>query len=269
MSEDEEFGSWLRQQRTQVLGWTQAELAREAFCSETMIRKIERGHRQPARELAERLLRAMRVPENDLPGHVAWARGLAAKPAPDEAQRAIQFGGSGNTIRTVLVPLEAIASFGSEEPRIVRLAEPFLGRIQWAAVPLASLVPEQPMSHCTGEGCNGLDPEVAGCSQGSITIDGEDIIDPVTKEIIANLELRFSRLCQTNWVRITRFARRPFRMEAYLRNEDGEILEPTRVVVEPDRVYGYGAMWYAPTGRVVVRACGKVEGVEEVRTRLH
>lgn len=269
MSQDDTFGRWLRQQRTQVLGLTQAELARAVFCSETMVRKIERGERQPAKDLAERLLRTLRVPDDAIPDHVAWARGLGGRPSPNGVESGIQLSGSGYLLQTVLVPLDAIASFGVEQPRIVRLAEPFLGRVQWAAVPLASLVSNTPVPLCSGEGCNGLDPEAAGCAEGSITVDGADVVDPATNELVATLELRFSRVCQTNWVRITRFARAPLRMEAYLRRDDGTIIEPTRVAVGPDQIYGYGAMWYAPTGSVLVRACGKVEGLDEVSTKLN
>jgi hypothetical protein len=135
-------------------------------------------------------------------------------------------------------------------------------------VPLASLVSQIPVSHCRGEECNGRDAEEAGCAEGSLTVDGEEIIDPVSGELIAMLELRFSRVCQTNWVRITRFARTPLRMEAYLRDGDGTILEPTRVVVPPDQVYGYGGMWYSTKGAMLLQACGVVEGMGEVRTRL-
>lgn len=268
MSQDESFGTWVRHQRTQVHGWTQAELARTVFCSEAMIRKIERGVRQPARDLAERLARAMGAPEPAVADYVAWARGLAGRPEAVNDDQGIQFSGSGYTLETVLVPLDAVASFGEQQPRVVRLAEPFLGRLQWAAVPLTSLVAQRPAARCAGDGCNGLDPEEAGCAEGSLTLDGADIIDPDSGELVAMLELRFSRICQTNWVRITRFTRSPLRMEAYLRDADGVILEGTRVVVPRDQVYGYGGMWYAPKGRLL-QACAVVEGIEEVRARLH
>lgn len=268
MSQEESFGRWLRHQRTQVHGWTQVELAHAVFCSETMVRKIERGERQPARDLAERLARAMGVPEPAIAGYIAWARGLAGRPGAGNDGRGLQLSGSGYTLQTVLVPLDAIASFGEEQPRVVRLSEPFLGRMQWAAVPLASLVAQLPVSHCRGKECNGRDPEEAGCAEGSLTVDGADIIDPVSGELVAMLELRYSRVCQTNWVRITRYARAPLQMEAYLRDGDGTILEPTRVVVPPDQVYGYGGMWYSQIGEMLLQACGVVEGFEEVRTRL-
>jgi transcriptional regulator with XRE-family HTH domain len=269
---DGSFGAWLRQRRTQVLGLTQVELAGKVFCSETMVRKIERGERQPARDLAERLVRTLGVPEDEIPGYVAWARGIAGPPSSDSSDPdpgEILLSGTGSVLRTVLVPLDAVASFGSSEPRVVRLSEPFLGRLQWAAVPLASLVPESVIPLCTGEGCNGLNAEITKCADSSITIDGDDIVDPETNEIVASVELRFSRLCQTTWARITRFSRRQFDMEAWLRDETGAILEPTRFVVSPDVVYGYGPMWYAPAGSIGVQACGKVEGLPEARTKLH
>ncbi len=267
MSQDESFGTWLRGQRTQH-GWTQIELAHSVFCSETMIRKIERRERQPAKDLAERLARAVGVPETAVADYIAWARGLAGPPEAGNDTQGIQFSGSGYTLETVLVPLDAIASFGEEQPRVVPLAEPFLGRLQWAAVPLASLIDQRTAPPCMGDGCNGLDPEEAGCAEGSLTIDGENIVDPASGELVAMLELRFSRICQTNWVRITRYARSPRRMEAYLRDSDGKILEPTRVVVERDQVYGYGGMWYAPKGELL-QACGVVEGLDEARAKLH
>lgn len=268
MSPDESFGMWVRHQRTKVRDWTQMELAQAVFCSEAMIRKIERGERQPARDLAERLVRALGVPDPAVAGYIAWARGLAGRPKAVNDGQDFQLSGSGYTLQTVLVPLDAIASFGEEQPRVVLLSEPFLGRMQWAAVPLASLVAQIPVSHCVDDECNGRDAEEAGCAEGSLTVDGEDIVDPASGELVAMLELRFSRVCQTNWVRITRYARSPLRMEAYLRDGDGTIIETTRVVVERDQVYGYGGMWYTPKGGSLLQACGVVEGIGEVRTRL-
>lgn len=111
--------------------------------------------------------------------------------------------------------------------------------------------------------------EEEGCSNGSVTIDGRDIRDPHSGAVVGTVELRYSRACQTNWVRMTRLCRNERRLEAYLRDESGNMIAMTRLEVDPPHVYGYGAMWYAPTGEVRVQACGLIDGCDEVCTSLH
>lgn len=268
------FGVWLRQRRTQVLGWTQAELARRVFCSEAMIRKIETGARRPARELAHRLLLEVGVSQEELACHLGWARGLVPEAGPLNGSApvqsdGIQFSASVDGAQRVLVPLDAVSAFGAGEPTIVQLHEPFMGQRQWVAIPLSSLPTLEMTAQCQEDACNGQDPEVTGCVRESVTVDDKDIVNPRNGDVIGTVELRYSRTCQTNWVRITRLCREERRLQAYLRDEDGDLIPDTKVDVEASRVYGYGGMWYAPTGQVAVQACGIMEGFDEVRTDLY
>ena len=81
MERTEPFGIWLRRRRKTVLGLTQVQMAFQASCSETMVRKIEQGVRRPARDLAERLLMMLGTPTGDLAADVAWARGPTSGPS--------------------------------------------------------------------------------------------------------------------------------------------------------------------------------------------
>lgn len=270
----ESFGVWLRGQRQHRLGLTQAQLAERVFCSETTIRKIERGSRRPGRDLARHLLIETGVPLEELAAHTAWARGLPnGDEAPHEQEsapaREIELNSPGNGAQFVLVPLDAIASFGSKPPAVVQLQEPFMGRSQWVPVPLAAVAIFGMTPPCWGDECSGLDPEISRCARESVTVDGRDIVDPVTGAVVGTVELRYSQACQTNWVRITRLCREGRRLQAYLRDEIGNMLPSTNVGVDASAVYGYGSMWFAPTGKIAVQACGLIDGYAEVCTSLH
>jgi transcriptional regulator with XRE-family HTH domain len=237
----EPFGVWLRGQRQHRLGLTQTELAQRVFCSSTTIRKIELGSRRPARGLAERLLIVLGIPAGDLAAHIAWARGLPyGDVASDEREsalaRGIKLNSPANGAQFVLVPLDAIASFGTEPPAVVQLQEPFMGRSQWVPVPLAAVAIFGMTPPCLGDACSGL---------------------------------RYSQACQTNWVRITRLCREGRVMQACLRDEVGNAISATTVEVDAAAVYGYGSMWFAPTGKIAVQACGLIDGYHEECTSLH
>ena len=58
-------------------------------------------------------------------------------------------------------------------------------------------------------------------------------------------------------------------MQACLRDEVGNAISATNVEVDAAAVYGYGAMWFAPTGKIAVQACGIIDGYDEVCTSLH
>jgi transcriptional regulator with XRE-family HTH domain len=264
----EPFGVWLRGRRKNVLGLTQAQLAYRASCSETMIRKIEQGSRRPARDLAKRLLIVLGTPTGDLAADVAWARGLS-RGSGAAIDRDIELNSTVNGSQTVLVPLDAIASFGTEQPTVIQLSEPYMGRLHWAPVPLAAVALFGMTPPCSGNGCNGQDPEISGCAKVSVTVDGRDIPEPKSDAVVGMVELRYSQACQTNWVRITRLCREERWLRAYLRNDTGDIIPETTVEVEASAVYGYGSMWYAPTGQIRVQACGLIEGCDEVCTSLH
>lgn len=243
------FGAWLRQRRKVTLGLTQAELADLVFCSKGMIAKIERGDRRPARELAGRLVAELGVPPDERSRYASWARGL---PLPEACVR------PGVT--------------GQPAGGVVRMDPPVAGYQDWVLVPLDSVIAAGLSLPGTGTGtgtdCNGKDPEVTGCATTSFTVEEVAITGPGGSEPVALVELRFSRVCQTNWARVTRLNDGPETLRAYLRDEDGEIITGTIAEAASGTGYAYGSMWYAPTGEIAVQACGVAEGHDEACTRL-
>jgi transcriptional regulator with XRE-family HTH domain len=240
------FGAWQRRRRKVVIGLTQAELATLVFCSKGMIAKIETGDRRPAKELAERLVAELGVPPHERSGYVAWARGL---PQSEPA---------------------VLSAFGGHlAGGVVRLNQPVGGHQDWVLMPLNSVTAAGLSIPCTGIACNGKDPEVTGCANTSLTVEQVAIKASDTGQCIADVELRFSRVCQTNWARVTRLTDGPETFRAYLRDEHGEIIDGTSAKGTSGTVYVYGLMWYAPTGEIAVQACGVVEGHDEVCTNLH
>lgn len=63
MSELSTFGKWVKAQRN-ALGVCQADFARQVYCAEITLRKIEADERRPSPELALLILREFRVPQN-------------------------------------------------------------------------------------------------------------------------------------------------------------------------------------------------------------
>lgn len=241
-----QYGAWQRRQRKVVLGLTQADLADRVYCSKGMIAKIEAGERRPARELAERLIAELGVHPEERRRYVAWARGLSVADVPAPPAHSADLTGG-----------------------IVRLAHPIDGHRDWVLMPLEAVTAAGLARPCNGQDCNGRDPETTGCANGSLTVEQVAIKAAGTGEDVALVELRFSRLCQTNWGRVTKLIGGSETLETYLRNESGAVIEETRAESGPSAVYVYGPMWYAPTGQIAVQACGVIEGHDEVCTNLH
>jgi DNA-binding XRE family transcriptional regulator len=68
------FGYWVRRRR-KILDVTQAELAGNASCSLSMLRKIERDERRPSLQLAELLADHLAVEEQERQAFLRLARG--------------------------------------------------------------------------------------------------------------------------------------------------------------------------------------------------
>jgi predicted ATPase/DNA-binding XRE family transcriptional regulator len=69
------FGQWLRERR-ESLDMTREDLAAKVSCARVTIAKIEHGERRPSKQVAERLAQALRLPAEEYPAFVRWARGL-------------------------------------------------------------------------------------------------------------------------------------------------------------------------------------------------
>lgn len=122
---------------------------------------------------------------------------------------------------------------------------------------------------CQGKGCNGQDPEMMGCADTALTVEMLAIHAAESGDKVGLVELRFSRACQTNWARVTKLTGKEEVFRAYLRDATGDVIEASVAEGKATAVYIYGPMWYAPTGVIAVRACGKLEGYDEVCTNLH
>jgi predicted ATPase/DNA-binding XRE family transcriptional regulator len=68
------FGNWVKQRR-KILDLTQNDLAARIACSPATIKKIEAQQRQPSRQLAELLIRELKIDPNERDRFMALARG--------------------------------------------------------------------------------------------------------------------------------------------------------------------------------------------------
>src|SRR5579859_1559305 len=80
------FGDWLRQRR-RALDLTQEELARQVGCSGITLRKLEAEERRPSKQIAERLADVLKVPPDERPAFLRFARGDPFA-SPDDASAA-------------------------------------------------------------------------------------------------------------------------------------------------------------------------------------
>jgi non-specific serine/threonine protein kinase len=76
------FGRWLRQRRRE-LDLTQQALADQAGCARITLRRIESGTLKPSQELAEILLKELRIQNSERTAWIKFARGLEDYPAPN------------------------------------------------------------------------------------------------------------------------------------------------------------------------------------------
>ena len=72
------FGRWLKQRRAQR-DLTQGDLARRIHYSPETIRKIEAGRLNPSRQIADRLVEPLEIPDARREAFVAFATGSASR----------------------------------------------------------------------------------------------------------------------------------------------------------------------------------------------
>src|SRR5688572_110244 len=72
---NESFGNWIKQRR-KVLDLTQNELAERVACSPETIKKIESQKRQPSKQLAELLMRELKIDASERDRFISFARGV-------------------------------------------------------------------------------------------------------------------------------------------------------------------------------------------------
>ncbi len=67
------FGSWLKARR-EALDLKQKELAHEAGCSISTLRKMEAGLRHPSREMAQLMAVALEISPEEMPAFMRFVR---------------------------------------------------------------------------------------------------------------------------------------------------------------------------------------------------
>lgn len=127
----------------------------------------------------------------------------------------------------------------------------------------------RPLVSCSGNGCNGQDPQGTGCSSGGQSVPNGQVNSVFDQDgvLLFTLELRWSPTCQTNWARIN--------------NSNGAQLQATITRTSDGLQYCFpqlcgatsgatGVQWtpmvFAPT--VVARACASSLGTVDPRTRF-
>ncbi|MEM7802498.1 MAG: protein kinase, partial [Chloroflexota bacterium] len=92
MSQDVTFGQIIKERRS-ILGFTQAELARQSGCAAVTVRKIEADALRPSVQLASLLAAALQIDPKELPSFVQLARGdIPRTPLPAPSPRATEIG---------------------------------------------------------------------------------------------------------------------------------------------------------------------------------
>ncbi len=122
------FGVWVRRRR-KALDLTQAELAERVGCAESMLRKIEADVRRPSRQIAERLARALELPDAEREAFLKAARAElavdrlaapeeAALPAPPAATAPLPSG----TLTFLLTDIAGSTQLWEQHPLAMRAA---------------------------------------------------------------------------------------------------------------------------------------------------
>jgi hypothetical protein len=108
-------------------------------------------------------------------------------------------------------------------------------------------LPNQPQVGCSGDGCDGLNPQTEGCAADAYT---------VQTAVFGNsyVELRYSRTCGTNWGRVISRVGATF-LVIRVQRIDGL----TYTFSGGNFYYAWVAMVYAP--KVAARACGGVSSI--------
>ena len=274
------FGELLRAYRDASL-LSQKELAEKAKVSVEAISLWERDRAVPRDDSARRLAEALNLAGDEFSRFVEAARRdrrqarrdipLAQPEAEPQAPLTAPRGRSEPRLPLTRV---AIGAAGALAVALVLGLGLVLGRSHFSD----ATTPTTPTSlrdssgvlgspPCADTLCNGLDPGVTGCAVRTGTPDRVEVRDD-RGATVGWVELRWSELCQTNWSRLENLTGdASLALRAYLRDEAGAVLEATTVLESSRGIYSN--MWFAPTGKIRVKACGVIGEYEEVCTGLH
>jgi hypothetical protein len=71
-----------------------------------------------------------------------------------------------------------------------------------SGVVLVSAAPEASAAACWDTGCDGLSPDITGCSYDAYTVASAPIPNPLYGGSLGTVEVRFSSACQAQWTRM-------------------------------------------------------------------
>lgn len=129
----------------------------------------------------------------------------------------------------------------------IALLVSLLGITAFAGVPTVSAHATQhnrPLVTCSGNGCNGLNPQLTGCSADAYTVQ-----TAVLPQFY--VQLRYSPTCGTNWGRIlSRIGIAPLVIQT-------QRIDGLTYTFSGSFTLAFSAMVYAPTVRA--RACGRID----------
>ncbi|WP_329171335.1 DUF2690 domain-containing protein [Streptomyces sp. NBC_01477] len=113
----------------------------------------------------------------------------------------------------------------------------------------------------TGSQYDYTDPAATGCSGNAITYWSKNLLNPANGAVTGVVELRYSRTCQTNWVRVNNYvggavAEKIIVRPRTLLPQGGSLDYAQDVTDDALTGYSYGLQFYAPAG-----VCVEVGGV--------
>ena len=97
------------------------------------------------------------------------------------------------------------------------------------------------------------DPAATGCSASAITYWSKSLLNPADGTVTGQVELRYSRACKTNWVRVDNYVSgavaRKFIARPWTELPEGGALDYAQDVTDDALTgYSYGLQFYAPAG---------------------
>lgn len=119
----------------------------------------------------------------------------------------------------------------------------------------ATLHAAMPAVTCSGNGCNGQDPEATGCANGTILTNTIELFDGDGAPLIF-IDNRFSVTCGTNWTRIRNAGNERSVQASITRSSDG---------LSFSNLFSGGGFFWTPmvfAPNVTALACGSSLGTE-------
>ncbi|MFC4044526.1 DUF2690 domain-containing protein [Dactylosporangium siamense] len=130
-----------------------------------------------------------------------------------------------------------------------------------AAAAVAFVPSESAQAAPPGAGIDNTDPSSTGCSASAITYWSKNLTNPATGVVNGTMELRYSRSCETNWVRINNYVSGATAQKTIVRlhtyaPSGGSVPYAQDITSDTVTGWSYGMQLYAPSW-----VCVQVGGV--------